>query len=105
MRTSVAHSAAAEPISDHDYSFMVRGYSEIFHISQWGHFWSDPDSPDSHKENKKKDHQNRTIINKMAVISVSVKVPFLWTIIQVKSLKRPITRLDPSLGPPDLTNI
>ena len=30
---------------------------------------------------KKKYHQNLTIINEMAVISVSTKVPLLWTII------------------------
>ena len=40
-------------------------------------FWPDPDVPNSHKEIKKKYHKNRTIINEM---TVSIKVPFLWTI-------------------------
>ncbi len=31
-----------------------RGYREIFYIHQRYDFWPDPDSSDSHKENKKK---------------------------------------------------
>ena len=66
--------------------------------------WPDPDNPGSHNENKKKDHQNRTIINEITAISVLGKVLFLWTIIQAESPKIPISRLVPCLGSTDLTN-
>ena len=82
-----------------------RGYSDIFHNYQRFGFWPDPDSPGSHKEDKKKDHQNRTIISEMAAISVPSKVLFLWTIVQVESPGSLKTCLNPYLGPPKLVNI
>ncbi len=39
----------------------------------------------SKSNKKKKDHQNRTIINEIEATSVLIKVQFLWTITQVKS--------------------
>ena len=56
------------------------------YIGQKCGFWSNPDSPCCHKKNKKKDHQNQTIIGEMTaiLISVPVKVPFLWTVVQVE---------------------
>ena len=42
---------------------------------------SDPDSPSSHEENKKKIIKTGLLLRKeMALISVSIKMPFLWTI-------------------------
>ena len=38
-------------------------YNEKFYIHRRCGFWSDPYSSNSHMENKKKDHQNLTIIN------------------------------------------
>ncbi len=36
------------------YHSKVRGYNGIFYINQRGCFWSDPESSNSHKQNKKK---------------------------------------------------
>ncbi len=81
------------------------GYREIFHICQKLGFWPYLDSSGCHNENKKKDHQNRTIISEMATISVPSKVLFLWTLVQVDLPKSSKTRLNPYLGPPKLKNI
>ncbi len=57
------------------------------------------------RKTKKKDHQNRTIINEMATVSVPSKVLFLWTVVQVELPKSLKTHLNPYSGPPKLINI
>ncbi len=56
------------------------------------------------RKTKKKDHQNRTIMNEIMAISVLVKVLFLWMIIQAESPKILISHLVTCFGSTDLTN-